>query len=135
MAKEIILRAAIVSDKLTRAASRMILNEFGGFYATEGAGGYTFADGQKEIVPSIAWHIGTAVKDSERFEKVSAFARAYCEAGNQESIYFLDSDGAAYLVDVGGRIAPLGVPEHADSCASLDCPHDPRPCDCGATAG
>lgn len=107
MAKEIILRASIVSAELTRAASGMILNEFGGFYATEGAGGYTFADGRKETAPAMAWHIGTAAKDSERFEKVSAFARAYCEAGNQESIYFLDSDGASYLVKADGRINPL----------------------------
>jgi hypothetical protein len=107
MAKEIILRAATVSAELTRAASGMILNEFGGFYLTAGIGGYVFADGQTETAPAQAWHIGTAAKDSERLEKVSAFARAYCEAGVQESIYFLDSDGAAYLVMADGRINPL----------------------------
>lgn len=107
MAREIILRASIVSAELTRAASEYLLSEFGGFYATEGAGGYTFADGRKEFAPAMAWHIGTAAKDSERFARVSAFARLYCAAGNQESIYFLDSDGAAYLVAADGRINPL----------------------------
>jgi hypothetical protein len=107
MAREIILRASIVSDELTRAASEYLLNEFGRFYATEGAGGYMFADGRKEAAPAIAWHIGTAAKDSERFARVSAFARLYCSAGAQESIYFLDSDGAAYLVAADGRIAPI----------------------------
>jgi len=111
MAREIIIRASIVSAELTRLASGMILNEFGGFFATEGAGGYTFADGRPEIAPAMAWHIGTAAKDSERFERVSAFARAYCEAGDQESIYLLDSDGAAYLVNADGRITPLMEPD------------------------
>ncbi len=107
MAREIILRASIVSDELTRAASAYLLSEFGGFYATGGAGGYTFADGRTETVQSIAWHVGTAAKDSERFARVSAFARLYCHAGAQESIYFLDADGAAYLADADGRIAPI----------------------------
>ena len=104
MAREIIIRASIVSDDLTRAASAYLLREFGGFYATGGAGGYTFADGRMETAQSIAWHIGTAAKDSERFARVSAFARLYCHAGAQESVYFLDSDGAAYLATADGRI-------------------------------
>ena len=107
MAREFILRASIVSADLTRAASAMILSEFSGFYVTEGAGGYTFEDGRKEPAPAMAWHVGTAAKDSERFAFVARFARLYCHAGNQESIYFLDSDGAAYLVFLDGRINPL----------------------------
>ena len=107
MAREIVIRASIVSDELTRAASEMILESFGGFYATSGAGAYTFKDGRTEIALALAWHIGTAAKDSERFARVSAFARLYCAAGEQESIYFLDSDGAAYLVAADGRIAPV----------------------------
>jgi hypothetical protein len=107
MAKEIILRASIVSDELTRAASAMIAGEFGGFYATQGAGAYRFADGRTETTRAIAWHIGTAAKDSARFEFVARFAAEYCKAGAQESVYFLDSDGAAYLAMASGRIAPL----------------------------
>lgn len=119
MAREFILRASIVSADLTRAASAMILSEFSGFYATEGAGGYTFEDGRKETAPAMAWHIGTAAKDSERFAFVARFACFYCKAGfveiggiacmggNQESIYFLDSDGAVYLVFSDGRINPI----------------------------
>ena len=107
MAKEIILRASTVSAELTRAASDYLLNAFGGFYVTEGMGGYTFADGQTEIAPAMAWHIGTTAKDSERFAAVSAFARLYCKAGEQENVYFLDSDGHAYLALADGGLAPL----------------------------
>ncbi len=107
MSREIVLRASIVSDDLTRAASDYLAGAFGGFYATEGAGAYTFADGRQETTRAMSWHIGTAAKDSERLGHVSAFARLYCEAGAQESVYFLDSDGAAYLAYSDGRIAPL----------------------------
>ncbi len=110
MAREFILRASIISDDLTRAACEMILSSFGGFYATEGAGGYTFQNSGgafSEIAPAISWHIGTAAKDSERFEFVSRFAATYCRAGNQESIYFLDIDGSACLVDSAGHFAPI----------------------------
>ncbi len=106
MTQEITIRASIVSDELTRAAADYILGAFGGFFATEGAGGYTFADGRTETAPAIAWQIGTAAKDSERFAAVSAFARLYCAAGAQESIYLLDG-GAAYLVFADGRISPI----------------------------
>ena len=109
MAREIILRASIVSDDLTRAASTYLLEEFGGFYSTEGIGGYTFADGSIGTTPAVSWYIGTAAKDSERLARVSAFARLYCGAGKQESVYFLDSDGAAYLVSAKGRIDPLAI--------------------------
>jgi hypothetical protein len=107
MSREIVLRASIVSDELTRAASEYMLGAFGGFYATEGAGGYTFADGRTETARAISWHIGTAAKDSERLANVSAFAKLYCAAGKQESIYLLDADGLAYLVYSDGRIVPL----------------------------
>lgn len=105
--KEIIIRVGAVSAELTRAASAMILGEFGGFFVVEGFGAYTFQDGRTECAPSIAWHIGTAAKDSARFEFLSRFAMEYCKAGNQESVYMLDSDGAAYLAFASGKIEPL----------------------------
>ena len=107
MSKEITIRASIFSDELTRAASLYLLGAFGGFYATEGDGGYKFMNGQTEMTRAVSWQIGTAAKDSERFAHVSAFARLYCSAGSQESIYFLDSDGAVYLVNANGRIDPI----------------------------
>lgn len=105
--QEIILRVATVSPELTRAASAMILGEYGGFFMAEGFGAYTFADGRTECAPSIAWHIGTTAKDSTRFKFLSRFAMEYCKAGNQESVYMADTDGAAYLAYASGKIEPL----------------------------
>ncbi len=109
MKTEIVIRAAAVSSELTRAASTMILNEFGGYFRADGFGGHIFADGRTiEIEESaIAWHIGTAAKDSARFDFLARFARSYCNLGNQESVYMLDVDGTAYLADAGGNIRPL----------------------------
>lgn len=107
MAKEIIIRASSVSPELTGAACVYLLREFGGFFMAAGIGGYTFEDGRVETAPAISWHIGTGAKDSERLARVSEFAKYYCGAGEQESVYFLDSDGAAYLVFADGHFSPL----------------------------
>jgi hypothetical protein len=107
MTREITIRVCVVSDELTRVASAMILKEFGGFFAVNGAGAYKLENGKTGIERVISWHIGTSAKDSTRFEFVSRFAVEYCKAGKQESIYFLDTDGLAYLAYAGGQIAPL----------------------------
>jgi len=108
MTKEIVIRVAAVSPELTAAASEMICRKFGGAFRTDGFGCRVLKSLQAVIeVPSVAWQIGTAAKDSERYEFISAFAAAYCKAGNQEAIYFLDSDGLAYSVLANGRIDPL----------------------------
>ncbi len=103
MTGEIVIRVAAVSPELTAAASAMIVQKFDGYYRTEGFGWYAFDE-----VPATEWHIATTAKDSERFEFMSAFAAAYCKAGNQESVYMLDIDGSAYLVQSSGRIDPVG---------------------------
>ncbi len=105
--KEIIIRVGAVSAELTRAASAMILGEYSGYFLTEGFGGYTFADGRTKEESAISWHIGTNAKDSARLEFIYHFARAYCSAGNQESVYFQDSDGVPYLVFADGHITPI----------------------------
>ena len=107
MAKEIIIRAAFVSDELTRAASAMILAEYGGYFRAAGQGGYTFADGQAEECAAIEWRIGTDSKDSARLEFLARFAAEYCKAGDQESVYMADIDGAVYLAFGNDRIVPL----------------------------
>ena len=107
MAKEIVIRAAFVSDELTRAASAMILAEYGGYFRTEGQGGYTFADGAAEECRAIEWRIGTDSKDSARLDFLAQFAAEYCRAGDQESVYMVDSDGAVYLAFSTDRIVPL----------------------------
>lgn len=106
-AREIVIRAAFVSDELTRAASAMILAEYGGYFRADGFGGYTFADGRTIEESAIAWHIATAKTDYEILEFIIQFARQYCRAGAQESVYFLDSDGIAYLAEADGHIIVL----------------------------
>ncbi len=104
---EVTIRAAFVSPELTRAASTMILNEFGGYFRADGFGGHSYADGRTTEESAIAWHIGTDAKDSARFDFLARFALSYCKLGKQESVYMLDVDGAAYLADAGGNIRPL----------------------------
>jgi hypothetical protein len=97
-AKEITLRAAFVSDELTAAASSLILSVFGGYFKTEGQGGYTFSEfDATEEVPAIEWKIGTSKKDSELLDFVILFATEYCKAGAEESVYFIDTEGFVYL--------------------------------------
>lgn len=97
MTKEILIRAATVSPELTRAASAMILEQFGGYFRTDGTGGYTFYDGQMIEEPSIEWRIRTTAKDLEIYTFFSQFAESYCHAGNQQSVYMEDAEGCAYL--------------------------------------
>ena len=106
-AKEIVIRAGKFSDGLTRAASQMILDNFGGFFAVNGVGGFVEPNGESIIQDSISWHIGTIAKDSTRFEFLSSFAREYCRAGNQDSVYMRDIDGVSYLAFSDGKIRAI----------------------------
>jgi len=107
MAREIIIRAAFVSPEATRAASNMIMQEFGGYFRVDGSGGYTFWGGHTKEQGAVSWHIGTSAKDSERFEFLARFAKDYCERGGQESVYMVDVDGAVYFAYADGAINPL----------------------------
>lgn len=103
MGKEIKISAATVSPELTAAASGMIVSLFGGYFRVNGFGGYTFADGRTIEESATVWNIAAAESVNVR-RAVSWFARAYCKAGNQESVYFADESGLAYLADADGRL-------------------------------
>lgn len=107
LAKEIVIRAASVSPELTRAASEYLLDWFSGYFRVDGFGGHTMADGSTIEESAIAWHIATADHRIDVLFKVSAFARLYCAAGNQESIYFATADGVAHIVTADGTVSPL----------------------------
>ncbi len=107
IAKEIIIRAASVSPELTRAASGYLLSEFGGYWRTDGFGGHTMADGSTIEESAIAWHIATAETGIKIRIMMAAFARLYCAAGKQESIYFRAANGEACLINARGQFIPL----------------------------
>ena len=105
-AREIRISAAMVSPGLTRRASNLILNTFGGYFRSDGQGGYIFADGQTIEESATSWLIGTS-KDSATVRRfMAAFGVVYCGEGDQESVYFAD-DGHAYLVGKDGQIRDI----------------------------
>lgn len=105
-AREIRIAAAIVSTGLTRRASSLILNTFGGYFRIDGQGGYTFADGQTIEESAISWLIGTSRDPAAVRRFMAAFGVVYCGEGNQESVYFTDG-GHAYLVGKDGHIRDI----------------------------
>lgn len=106
-AREITISVAAVSPELTTAAGNLILRKFGGYFRATGFGGYTYADGRTIEESSVQWRIATAESAAIIRRFISIFACAYCAAGNQESVYFADVDGSAFLADSAGILSPL----------------------------
>lgn len=104
-AREIRISAAMVSPELTRRASSLILNTFGGYFRADGFGACTLADGHTIEESAISWFIATDKNSATVRRFMAAFAIIYCGEGKQESVYF--SDGQAYLVGADGQIRNL----------------------------
>lgn len=100
--KEITIAAASVTSKLTADSSAYLLKEFGGYFMVNGFGGYVTLNGHTYQESAIRWTIATDKKPDQVRRIVSAFAILYCAAGRQESIYFVDTSGRAYIVNKRG---------------------------------
>ncbi len=104
MAKEFTITAAYVSDRVNDRAGRKILAWFSGYTRHDHLfGGYTFIDGEKIEEPAVSWVIATGESMSTILTFASEFAKRYNRIGEQESIYFKDTDGDCFFVYADGR--------------------------------
>lgn len=115
MNREFSLRVSHVSDSVTAAARCQILGTFPGFFQIIGQGVYTFEDGTLAAEESVEFRVATSgVAWESVLTFVADFARSYCYAGRQETVYFLAPSGRAYLVNGAGQFLPLdGLPRAA----------------------
>lgn len=104
---EINISVASVTSKLTALSSAYILKEFGGYFLVNGVGGYVSLNGRTFEESAMRWTIATSLPAAQVRAIVSAFAILYCSAGAQDSIYFSDTHGRAFIVDRGGIMAPI----------------------------
>jgi len=105
--REITISVASVTSKLTALSSAYLLKEFGGYFLVNGFSGYVTLNGHTFQESAMRWTIATGKAPAHVRRIVSAFAILYCSAGRQESIYFSDTDGRAFIVDRGGIMRPI----------------------------
>ncbi len=104
MAREFTITAAFVSDRVTKQAGKKLLEWFSGYTRHDHLfGGYTYVNGDIIEEPAVSWVIATGRNRWPLETLVAEFAKMYNLIGEQESIYFKDTDGECYFVYADGR--------------------------------
>ena len=97
---EIVIGLGYVSPELTGAAETWLSAKFGSWFRYDGIGAYK---GETQV--ALRYVIGTSEPSNLLWPIIADFAQHYCQAGAQESIYFVDKKGIPYLVFETGRTA------------------------------